>query len=219
MKHPQGLTLVKFLEGFDLDMTFQFRERDTETLKEMKKAAISAKVNLIEMRSRMRSEKRVTYKDETMPSTSLSDTNMDSLMRTMERMLERIKLNERTPPRENQANSQNRNRAQNFRRDTSQIKQRENNQQIRPPFQQNCVDEEEGEIIEPEESHINLIGSDNEDDVFLTKEEQGFFSSDQTDTNHEDFEDYCLGFENSIMEVHRQYFLRRKKNLDTPKKS
>ena len=113
----------------------------------------------------------------------------------MERMLERINFNERTPPRENEANPQDRNRTQNFRRDTPQIKQRENYQQIRPPFQQNCVDEEEGEIIEPEESHINLIGSDNEDGVFLTEEEQVFFSSYQTDTNHEDSKDYRLGFE------------------------
>ena len=90
-------------------------------------------------------------------------------MRTMERMIERINLNERTPPRENQANPQNRNRAQNFRRDTPQIKPSESDQQIKPPFQKNCVDEEEGEIIEPEESHMNLIGSDNEEDFFLTK--------------------------------------------------
>ena len=48
MKPPQGLPLVKFLEGFDPDMTFQLRERDPETLEEMQKAAISAEVNLIE---------------------------------------------------------------------------------------------------------------------------------------------------------------------------
>ena len=89
---------------------------------------------------------------------------------------------------------------------------------MRPPLQQNCVDEEEGEIIEPEENHINLIGYDNEEDVFLTEEEQGFFSSDQTDTNYEDFEDYHLGFENAIMEIHNQYDLRRKKYLDSAKK-
>ena len=103
-------------------------------------------------------------------------------MRTLERMIKRIHLNERTPPREIQANTQNRNIPQNFRRDTHQNKARESDQQIRPPFQQNCVHEDEGEIIEPEESHINLIGSGNEEDVFLTKEEQGFFSLDQNDT-------------------------------------
>ena len=62
---------------------------------------------------------------------------------------------------------------------------------------------------------MNLIGSNSEGDAFLTKEEQGFFSSEQTKNNHEDSEDYQLGFENAIMEVHRQYDLRSKKNQET----
>ena len=57
---------------------------------------------------------------------------------------------------------------------------------------------------------MNLIGSDSETDVFLTEEEQGFFSSEQIENNHEDSEDYRLGFENAIMEVHKQYNLRSK---------
>ena len=72
--------------------------------------------------------------------------------------------------------------------------------------------------MEPEENHINLIGYDNEEDVFLTEEEQGFFSSDQNDTNYEDSEDYHLGFENAIMEIHKQYDIRRKKHLESAKK-
>ena len=68
-------------------------------------------------------------------------------------MMEKISLNERTPPRENQVNPQNRNRNQNFRRDPLQIRQRENYQQIRPPFQDNYVDEEEREPEQLEEDH------------------------------------------------------------------
>ena len=90
----------------------------------------------------MRSEKRVTYKDETMASTSSSDAKIDNLVRVMERMMERINLNERAPPRENQPNPQNININQNFRRDPHQNRQRDNDQQIRPPFQDNYVDEE-----------------------------------------------------------------------------
>ena len=82
----------------------------------------------------MRSEKRVTYKDETMASTSSSDAKIDSLVRKMERMMERINLNEKKPPRENQPKPKNRNRNQNFRRDPPQIRQRENDQKIRPHF-------------------------------------------------------------------------------------
>ena len=124
MKPPQGLALVKFPEGFDADMAYQLRERDYLTLEDMQKGVVSVEANLIEKKSRMRLEKRVTYKDETVPSTSSSDKKIDSLVRTMERMMEKISLNERTPPRENQVNPQNRNRNQNFRRDPPQIRQR-----------------------------------------------------------------------------------------------
>ena len=55
-----------------------------------------------------------------------------------------------------------------------------------------------------------MIGSDSETNVFLTEEEQGFFSPEQTEYNNEDSEDYRLGFENAIMEVHKQYNLRSK---------
>ena len=67
------------------------------------------------------------------------------------------------------------------------------------------------------ENHVNLIGSDSEDDVFLTEEKQGFFSSEQSENTYEDSEDYRLGFENAIMEVHKKYDLRRKGNLNNSK--
>ena len=54
MKPPLGLALVKFPEGYDLDMTVQIRERDPKTLEEMQREAISAEVNLIEKRSRLK---------------------------------------------------------------------------------------------------------------------------------------------------------------------
>ena len=133
-------------------------------------------------------------------------------------MMEKISLNERTPPRENQASPQNINKNQNFRRDPHQIRQRKNDQQIRPPVQESYVDEEEREAKEMEDNHVNVIGSDDEDNTFLTEEEKGLFSSNKTERNYEDSEEYRLGFENAIMEVHRQYDLRSKKNQDTSKK-
>ena len=140
MKPPQGLALVKFPEGFDPDMTYQLRERDPLTLEEMQRRVVSAEANLIEKRARMRSDKRVTYKDETIPSTSSSDAKIDNLVKTMERMMERINLSERISPRENQENPQNINRNPNFRRDPPQNILRDNEQNIRPHFQDNYVD-------------------------------------------------------------------------------
>ena len=79
-------------------MAYQLRERDPLTLEDMQRGFVSVEANLIEKRARMRKEKKFTYKDETMASTS--DAKIDSLVRTMERMMERINLNERAPPRE-----------------------------------------------------------------------------------------------------------------------
>ena len=105
-----------------------------------------------------------------MASTSSSNAKIDNLVRVMEIMLDKINLNDRVPPRENQINPQKINRNPNFRRDPIQDIQRDNDQQIRPPFQQNYVDqEEERETERLEENHVNMIGSDSETDVFLTK--------------------------------------------------
>ena len=49
-------------------MTYQLRERDPATLEEMKKIVVSAEANLAEKRARIRSENKVTYHDEVMPS-------------------------------------------------------------------------------------------------------------------------------------------------------
>ena len=49
----------------------------------------------------------------------------------------------------------------------------------------------------------------NEDTVFLKEEEQGIYTPYEEESLES--EDYKQGFENSIMEVHRQYDLRSKK--------
>ena len=86
--------------------------------------------------------------------------------------MERIDLNERDTPRENQPTPQNRN--QNIRRNPPQIKQREQrgpDQQIRPPFQENYADDD-GEVVEEvDDNHINVMGINDDETVFLTQEE------------------------------------------------
>jgi len=103
-------------------------------------------------------------------------------------------INEKTPLRDNQPNPPNRNWNQNFRREQPQNKPRETDQQIRPPFNENYVDEDEKDIEPIDESHLNLIGSDNESEVYLTEEEQAFFSLNQDETNYEDPEDPTIDF-------------------------
>jgi hypothetical protein len=121
IKPPQGLALIKFPDGFDADMSYQLRERNYATLEDMQKSAVSVEANLLARRARQRTERRVTIKEE--PSTSSSDAKLDSLARAMERMMERLTIADRNPPRENQAAPQIQN--PNFRRNPTQIRQRD----------------------------------------------------------------------------------------------
>jgi hypothetical protein len=67
IKPPQGLALIKLLDGFDTDMSYQLRERNSTTLEDMQKSVISVEANLLEKRAQQRTERRVTIKEE--PST------------------------------------------------------------------------------------------------------------------------------------------------------
>jgi hypothetical protein len=221
IKPPQGLALIKFPDGFDADMSYQLRERNPATLEEMQKCVVSVEANLLAKRARQRTERRVTIKEE--PSTSTVDAKIDSLVRTMERMMEILEITDRNPPRENQPGPQIRN--PNFRRNPPQIRQREPreqreqrgpDQQIRPPFQENYVDEGEETIEGLDDVHINLMGINDNDSIFLTQEEHDLFLLSQTEVDEEESEQQA--FENAIMEVHRKYNLRSKKSNDNPTK-
>jgi hypothetical protein len=105
IKPPQGLVLIKFPDGFDAAMSYQLRERNTTTLEDMQRSVISVEANLLARRARQRTTKRVTIKEE--PSTSSSDAKLESLTRAMEKMMERLTMTDRNPPRENQADPSN----------------------------------------------------------------------------------------------------------------
>jgi hypothetical protein len=66
----------------------------------MHKSTISVEANLFAKRAWQRTKRRVMIKEK--PSTSSSDAKLDSLAREMERMMERLTISERNPPRENQ---------------------------------------------------------------------------------------------------------------------
>ena len=60
---------------------------------------MSVEANLLAKRARMRTERRVTIREE--PIASTSDAKIYNLVRNMERMMERMSLNEREIPRDN----------------------------------------------------------------------------------------------------------------------
>jgi hypothetical protein len=121
IKPPQGLALIKFPDGFDVDMSYQLRERNSTTLVDMQKSAISVEANLLAKRARQRTERRVTIKEE--PFKSTTDSKLDSLARTVELMMERMNLSNRNPLRDNTPAPHIRN--PNFRRNPPQIRQRD----------------------------------------------------------------------------------------------
>jgi hypothetical protein len=51
IKPPQGLALIKFPDGFDVDMSYQPRERNSTTLEDMQKTTISVEANLLAKRA------------------------------------------------------------------------------------------------------------------------------------------------------------------------
>ena len=78
---------------------------------------------------------------------------------------------------------------------------------MRPPFQQNMVDEEE-EHEEPEES-IHCLGEE-DSEIFLTKEEHDESSQLKAE---EEPSDFLKGYQHAIFEIQKQYNLR---NRDVP---
>ena len=123
----------------------------------MQKGAVSVEANLIEKRARMRFEKRVTYRDDTFASTS--DPKYDSLAKNVERLAKMMEKMVFTVS--NQNRNQNQNQNQNFRRNNPPNRQRDSDQQVIPPFQENFLDEDEGIIEESEGTTINMVEIDN----------------------------------------------------------
>jgi len=93
LRPPLDLALIKFLNGFETDMAYQLRERNPQTFEEMQSVAVSVVANLLGKRARVRKERRGTAKDETSPS----DIKIDSLAKSMERIMDRVENMEKKP--------------------------------------------------------------------------------------------------------------------------
>ena len=123
----------------------------------------------------MRNERRVTIKDE--PSTS--DSKIDSLEKSMERIMDRLENMERKPLWDNQQQGPQISNL-NFRKNTNTGKSRETtlDQQIKPPFQENYAEISQ-QNDEEQDTQINLMGINDENAIFLTQEEQELYMLQQ----------------------------------------
>jgi hypothetical protein len=176
VKPPPRAAQLRYVDSFDSDFALLLRERRSNTLDDMMSDAIEVEVNLMasgKIKHNLdRSVKKV--QGEAQPSTSQSsDEKFDLMMKTMERLMERMSV-ENKPATRDQTDFQPRN--QNFRRaPVPQIRQRDQrdqgDQQIKPPFQNNYANEDFDQIIE---DHMHCC-DDTETNVFLTKGEHDQF--------------------------------------------
>ena len=143
-------------------MAFQLKERNPPTLEDMQSVAVSVEANLLEKRARVRNERRGFAKDEASPS----DLKIDVLTKGMEKLMDRIYNIERKPQWDNQQAPPVRN--PNFRKNQNQNTGKNGpDQNTRPPFQENYADT--SHLDDPkQDKHINLMGLDDEETVFLT---------------------------------------------------
>ncbi len=77
-------------------MAYQLREIDLATLEEMQENTLKVEANFLAKKDKLMVEKRVTIKEEPSSSTS-TGYKIDSLFRTVEKMMDRISIADRAP--------------------------------------------------------------------------------------------------------------------------
>jgi len=214
LRPPPDLALYTFPDGFDADMAYQLRERAPQTLAEMQNVAVSVEANLIAKRNRARAERKTTFKEE--PSSW--DQKLDAIINGMQRLGERVESVERKSSWEGPQNNPIRN--PNFRRNQNQNTGKASPEnQIRPPFQENYTETSTANE-QKDDTHINLMGLNNEQQVFLSQEDQEEDEVKQFQTKSGESFDFKQGYDTAVFEVRKQYKLRsRTINVSQPEKT
>jgi len=165
LRPPPDLALYKFPDGFDHDMAYQLKERAPESLEEAQKVAVTVEANLISKRNRARLEKRTAFKEEP----SALNQKLDAILTGMKRLGDRVESVERKSSWETSQNNPIRN--PNFRRNQNPNANKIGpDQDIRPPFQENYT-EASTSNDQVDDTHINLMGLKDEQQVFLGQED------------------------------------------------
>ena len=169
--------------------------------------------NLIAKRNRARLEKRVTFKEEP----SAFDQKLDAILTGMKRLGERVESVERKSSWEAPQNNPVRN--PNFRRNQNpNVGKANSDPEIRPPFQENYAETSISDE-QVDDTHIHLMGLDDEQQVFLSQEDHEDDDIKQFQTKSGESFDFKQGYDTGVYEVHKQYKLRsRTVNITQPEK-
>jgi len=198
LRPPPDLALYTFPDGFDSDMAYQLRERAPQTLADMQNIAVSVEANLIAKRNKTRMERRTTFKEEP----SALDQKLDAIITGMHRLGDRVESVGRKSSWEGPQNNPARN--PNYRKNQNPNAGRAGPEQdIRPPFQENY--DEASTSNEPiDDTHINLMGLNDEQEVFLSQEDQEDDNINQFQTKSGESFDFKQGYDTTVYEVHKQ---------------
>ena len=122
LKPTKSLAQMRYVEALDYEFSILLRERESHTLSEMKNDAVKVEVNMIAAKNSKMGKTKL--KEEDKPSTS--DDKFDSMMKTMEKLMDRLALgNTFVPPTQHEPQFRN----PQFRRPQNQQRPRENRNQ------------------------------------------------------------------------------------------
>ena len=135
----------------------------------------------------------------------------------MKRLGDRVESVERKSSWEAPQNNPIRN--PNFRRNQNpNVGKAGSDPDIRPPFQENYT-EASTSNEQTDDTHINLMGLNDEQHVFLSQEDHKDDDIQQFQTRSGESFDFKQGYDTVVYEVHKQYKLRsRNRNVTQPEK-
>lgn len=87
MKPPGALAQLRYAEAFDSDFSLLLKERDSATLADMQNDAIKVEVHMIAAKKSKMAKARL--KEEEKPSTSSPEDKFETMMKTMEKLMDR----------------------------------------------------------------------------------------------------------------------------------
>jgi hypothetical protein len=91
IRPPPGSTHLHYRDAFDPEINFQLRERNTETLEEMKNIVVDVEANLLNRKEKLRAEEKDRTKNERMTS---SEMKLDVMENTVKEMMQNIRRND-----------------------------------------------------------------------------------------------------------------------------
>ena len=102
-KPPEGMAKLHFAEAFDDEFALFLRERRSPTLAQMMSDAVEVEINMISSkRGRYKVDPREQRKPKEEPQASTSaDPKFDSLMKVMEKLVDKLSIREKPHARDN----------------------------------------------------------------------------------------------------------------------